>query len=488
MKNRIKTLFVSLICFSMLAVYSLPVFASDNTVDANGQTTQVEQENQKQSTTEFTEQSTEESSISNVPKTTSVDVTNPVLEKLNLVENGQTVEGGSVITISADAYDADSSISYIKVFLNLEGNTVYGDELYLNLISGNHYQTTYQIPEVGFTKAEITSVTVCDTAGNVGITNFGNNEYVVNVTPKVIEMGTPEIKRLEFNKNNEVVKQAEQVILKIYFDQVENIRSAYAIFEDENGNSLHFSSSGVIQDYVENSHYFSSDTFNELGEYKYTLKSIEVEMIDYTIQTLSTDKFEPIEFTLVVDDIQKPVIQSIEMTHYQEVVKPEDTIEIKIKATDNNKLIDGYLLFERIDSDDSKSVNLNWNENEKAFVGTLEITEDFYPIEWRIEYISIEDEYGNYADFRLPFENGSMYYDYYFIVSKDGTFVNPTYNSVSLYFSNPYDYTQVIEPQVKENIQRRTTFKDAGFDLNISVESPIEGINFVGWYDNSLQK
>ena len=53
-----------------------------------------------------------------------------------------------------------------------------------------------------FTTATITTLTVRGTSGNELATYFGNNEYVVNIAPKEIEMGTPEITKIEFDKNN----------------------------------------------------------------------------------------------------------------------------------------------------------------------------------------------------------------------------------------------------------------------------------------------
>lgn len=68
---------------------------------------------------------------------------------------------------------------------------------------------------MGFTTATITTLTVCGTSGNELATYFGNNEYVVNIAPKEIEMGTPEITKIEFDKNNQVINQNEWAEIKI---------------------------------------------------------------------------------------------------------------------------------------------------------------------------------------------------------------------------------------------------------------------------------
>ena len=59
-----------------------------------------------------------------------------------------------------------------------------------------------------FTIATITTLTVRGTSGNELAMYFGNNEYVVNITLKEIEMGTPEITKIEFDKNNQVINQS----------------------------------------------------------------------------------------------------------------------------------------------------------------------------------------------------------------------------------------------------------------------------------------
>ena len=66
-----------------------------------------------------------------------------------------------------------------------------------------------------FTIATITTLTVRGTSGNELAMYFGNNEYVVNITLKEIEMGTPEITKIEFDKNNQVINQSEWTKIKI---------------------------------------------------------------------------------------------------------------------------------------------------------------------------------------------------------------------------------------------------------------------------------
>ena len=66
-----------------------------------------------------------------------------------------------------------------------------------------------------FTIATITTLTVRGTSGNELAMYFGNNEYVVNITLKEIEMGTPEITKIEFDKNNKVINQSEWAKIKI---------------------------------------------------------------------------------------------------------------------------------------------------------------------------------------------------------------------------------------------------------------------------------
>ena len=66
-----------------------------------------------------------------------------------------------------------------------------------------------------FTIATITTLTVRGTSGNELAMYFGNNEYVVNITLKEIEMGTPEITKIEFDKNNQVINKSEWAKIKI---------------------------------------------------------------------------------------------------------------------------------------------------------------------------------------------------------------------------------------------------------------------------------
>ncbi|MDY6155791.1 MAG: hypothetical protein SPH96_04595 [Agathobacter sp.] len=106
-------------------------------------------------------------------------------------------------------------------------------------------------------------------------------------------------------------------------------------------------------------------------------------------------------FTAKRNDSEKPVIKSVKIAQNGQTVKPGDTLQFTVEATDNAALKEEcQLSFIYSDKMDSKvqSINLKWDNDAKCYRGSLDITENMHPGEWHIDKVCVEDTAGNQAD------------------------------------------------------------------------------------------
>ena len=166
----------------------------------------------------------------------------------------------------------------------------------------------------------------------------------------------------------------------------------------------------------------------------------------------------------------------------KEVIVPGDVIKFSVTAKDNDSLSNScqITLSNINDTSDSRQIYLSYDETTKKYVGTYTILETDYPTEWYVSQVSVSDKYGN-NEWITSLNNKKLQDLFYFNVKNEDTSVNPVYKKVHVVF---YDSKGNIDEQVVENVERRTTFKEAGFDFNVEAVSPIEGLSFVDWVDS----
>lgn len=472
MKKISKCLMSLLITVGMFFSMSpLSIMAEENGLDTS--------ENVEEVTTE--EVPVEESQEENI-EVLGYDITKPVFEGLSIDKQDQTVDAGSYIVFSLNAYDADSEI--IKVQLQI--NQVYQNSTMMNTIDLMHvsdhlYQATYTIPD-RTEKLTVSNYTITDSAGNSLVNYFNENEYFVNVIPKEPESVEPgKITKIQFDRNHSTITQGEDVPISLFFDSIEGIQSVTLSFV--NGTKTY---NCTLYNYSVDSKeffgYVQYEEYQDMVSGTYVLDKVTVYTTDFKTVEYSIEEFGDFDFVFELKDNIKPEITEVTMEPNKEVIVPGDVIKFSVTAKDNDSLSNGcqITLSNINDTSDSRQIYLSYDETTKKYVGTYTILETDYPTEWYVSQVSVSDKYGN-NEWITSLNNKKLQDLFYFNVKNKDTSVNPVYKKVHVVF---YDSKGNIDEQVVENVERRTTFKEAGFDFNVEAVSPIEGLSFVDWVDS----
>lgn len=472
MKKISKCLMSLLITVGMFFSMSpLSIMAEENDLDTS--------ENVEEVTTE--EVPVEESQEENI-EVLGYDITKPVFEGLSIDKQDQTVDAGSYIVFSLNAYDADSEI--IKVQLQI--NQVYQNSTMMNTIDLMHvsdhlYQATYTIPD-RTEKLTVSNYTITDSAGNSLVNYFNENEYFVNVIPKEPESVEPgKITKIQFDRNHSTITQGEDVPISLFFDSIEGIQSVTLSFV--NGTKTY---NCTLYNYSVDSKeffgYVQYEEYQDMVSGTYVLDKVTVYTTDFKTVEYSIEEFGDFDFVFELKDNIKPEITEVTMEPNKEVIVPGDVIKFSVTAKDNDSLSNScqITLSNINDTSDSRQIYLSYDETTKKYVGTYTILETDYPTEWYVSQVSVSDKYGN-NEWITSLNNKKLQDLFYFNVKNKDTSVNPVYKKVHVVF---YDSKGNIDKQVVENVERRTTFKEAGFDFNVEAVSPIEGLSFVDWVDS----
>ncbi len=427
----------------------------------------------------------------NDASTYAYDIVKPVLEKVEFPANGTTVKVGDKLPVYVYAYDVDSGINSVMIdatYSNEELNLYDYEYFSLEYNDGTkRYEGFIDVIDGGYTSLELSGLNITDNAGNYYkddlVDENGNYIYKGTIEGGIAGETSGEIQSLIFKQNKQNINPFSYIDFDVITDEksAKKVSSLDLYFRNEKGNTVNYR---IEKD--GNSHFstnFSKIQVNSnctVG--KYVLDEIYGNTESGNLVSYSFNNMENYWYILnEKSDAIKPIVQSIEMTHNQEVVEPGDVIEIKIKVSDNVALskygtmyivpaasIDGF----------SELVDLVYDESANEYRGTLKITEKTYPCEWFISSIYIEDTSENRADT----EDLKLEENYYVFVNNDGTFVNPTYN-VDVAFNvlnKDGEYEQVYFENLK--IKRRSTLKDAGVkapDGNTSYA----GLKFIEWVD-----
>ena len=422
------------------------------------------------------------------------DINDPVIEKVELVQQGETLHEGDAVEVRVDAYDADSGIE--SVYVELEEDSATGSErLYLYPEYDEEldcYVATTNLPHAGNGSVHINDVEVVDNNSNYVNAEIRSDEgdylYWFNTENDV---NTIEALSVDFPKGQVVTPEEEQDIFKLQLP--ESKLGEYSVnveFATDNGSTGNVNlgyqivgETGIYSNYTLPS-YLSNGT--------YTVKSVKVERLGEDMQVQIND-LEQYSFTYQRDeqvpeeDTENPVITSISVDKNKEIVRAGDQITVTVKAEDNAGLDEyGSAYFNAVSDivSGSEYVNLTYSEELQAYTGVFEVTEDTYPCEWYISDISVYDTSGNGAeDWRFLSDQD---YPYYVQVYTGNTFDNPVYDLTFYFMTLSESGVYVPGEEVSVKAERRQTLEEIGFELP-EIESEYEGFNFTGWvtYDGT---
>ena len=437
------------------------------------------------------EQVEEKENTLETPSTRSFDVNKPVIESIDIVDYGKLLKPGDEITIYVKAYDLDSKIQSVNYTLYY-----YDDEemhtRYESVIMEYNEELEVFIGKTivrnGYKNIAITDIEAEDTFGNYTnkevYSEDGQYLYTFKVQGEMIENG--KVIDLKFDKNGSdfYLNDKGKLSITVSSDSYKDTDYIYAEFKNEQYSYSHNFTlfkdpdnqntySGEIESYdLYPGEYFLCDIYSYRDD----------DFVKYDYSEMNSIHFN----SLVEKDTEAPKIINIDIDKKQEILKSGDTISIRIKAIDNMSLKkgDAYVEFSPIeDVRQNIKIDLRYDDNKNEFLGEKVLTDSIYPCEWILTNVDIRDLSDNIVN--LEDFNSNIYNNnpYYFMVENDGTYTAPKYDlNISFNTINKYgEYTQILSYD-KENVERRTTYKEANISFPDG-STNYDNLKFMGWVD-----
>ncbi len=356
----------------------------------------------------------------------SYDINRPVIEKFELVENGQTLDQTQTVHFNMWMYDADSDINLISVELYCNNSYRSRNLTFEKSGEGNLYTASIlcsQLEEGGYS---ITRIYVEDMKSNYAEWNvwdeYGQYRYQFTRTNKAEEKAVT-LSNFQMEKSVQGERETLQAGDSVTYSadaQCENEVITYVsmniICKDK---SLQKNISGAY--HAETGKVSAIFPIAELtypGEWE--LYAVRIDTSSGKIRMFYPKELEPdAEIAFVVEqdyDETKPVIESIDIGENGRMVQAGDTVEIKVKVQEEHPS-DGAgadVSLEESDRTKTEHVNLRYCKETGEYQGIIEITASTYPGKWRLTSLSVSDTYGNYAylsDYEAEHPDVSWHYN-----------------------------------------------------------------------------
>lgn len=435
------------------------------------------------------------------------DVTPPVIEEVQVPQEGQTLTQADTVQVRVKAYDADSSISEVSAIISLSKDQVgiSSSSKRLSLIYNQEtgwYEGAWSLENAGLPYGSVEYITCMDE----------NNNYVYweQSYDFLVEIPAAEpysLTAFRFDGNGKTYHFDEYLEFSASLDRPvdENcalhivLRSpqtdAVRVYRFQKAGEKDFSFKRLLID----------DPIYELhvGEWKidamYVYDDTNGREIPVDLQEWTDQGFE------LVPDAQEPeepqekssCITYIDLDKNGQTLHPGDNLTITIGI--NTSL--GIEYNERVyvtfcaavvnAAAEDQEIEMQLNEEKTAYTVTYTIPDTMYPCEWYMDHVGPvggTDQNGNWivTDLREFFPNYDNILPYYFNVENGGTLVQPTVNLAIDFIAKDEDGLMYSAQKiVKKNVPRRVTLKDLGItfpEVNTSFKDPgCQGMQLIGW-------
>lgn len=421
----------------------------------------------------------------------SYDIVSPVIDRVVLPQAGQTLTSDDRLLAYIYAHDDDSGIEAVSVEIGAGEYTIslgayYNEEL-------GCYVIDEPLTNVNAHFIYIKSLTVSDRAGNRADLTTQDEETGswLYQLPFQYEDAGYAVKELVLEQQGETLTEEDTVALSFSTEpQTEQETDAvFARFVSDNGRIYDM----YVSFHEETGRYEGSESASAFGNGRWTLSAIGFsrrgELSEFSIENPENCWF-CIEMTPEPepDDTEPPVIQSIEMEKNGQSIQAGESVTIKVKASDNVGLDEEFAFLQMYaDAENimgsTLGVILYYDSESGMFTGEFETADDTYPCEWYIGEVMIYDLSGNctsVTDYRPDFE---AYHPYYVNVINQDTFVSDPYEAtVTFVVRNDRGGRQVVAEVTKDQLKKRSTFKEAGIQIPEAVYAT-SGIEQTGWVD-----
>lgn len=418
-------------------------------------------------------------------ETKQFDVTNPVIESVEFLQNKQTVKVGDTLTLYVKAYDAESAIERVEAVVYIgTSDQYYGEHMTFVYDEPNQrYVGTYQITDSLGTTGYISGISAIDKNGNqMNWNSYGTQGELYTFDIQDSQESKVAVKEFIFPQNGQVLDE-HAVLSGLSLRLEQEIPDEYVEICFENEAEHHRYTFSLWKDgdrYVN-----TEETLNFWKEGLWTLRSLEcasgtkIQMADMKNYRFTLKKSETF-------DREAPVITEVSLDKQGTVLKAGEQVTVTVKAKDNVGLNEyASLCFQNVNdiewSKKSKWIELSYDVAADEFRGTFTVDETTYPGEWYVSSIGIRDTSENEADTSSLLKDDPFYVQ----VMNNGTVVNPTHNiTFSFMIFDKNNGWKQIKTVEKKNVERRTTLKDAGIVFP-EMNAEISGCKQVGWIDAS---
>lgn len=441
-------------------------------------------------------------------KVPSYDINKPVIESFEFAENGQTLTANDTLHFTVSAYDADSEIQSVYIYVSYIGNGT-GRSIWLEKSGeGNLYTGTLLCSELKGSQFYVSEVKVEDMYGNYDTWNTwdsetGKSRYTFTLDGNIDGNISVCNFRMQTNLSNEDGKLRPGDTVTYTADvrcENEEISYYYARLEAYANNS--WKSAHIDLSYDEDAQTLTG-TFTVTDKIYPTTWNLDYVYIStesgkyYHFYPSSIEPEADLKFEVVQEDFdtESPVIGSITVDKNGQFVKAGDvvTITVKVREEHPREYATAYFYPQVTNVSSSEYVSMKYDAEASAYTGSITITEDTYPCEWALTELYIYDENDNRTylyDFQKDLYNT---YPWYFNV-KPGNTYREDFKAVTFEFyghakqeDGSYQPDSLISTQTIEKVGRRTTLEKLG----VSFPQPIEGVNtewkygWPGWDDES---
>ncbi len=363
-------------------------------------------------------------SSGSLPMADSYDINPPVIESFELEENGQTLNQNDTLHFTMSAYDAESGIKSITVFM---GGT-YGDyTVTLHPSGGNLYTGTFSCSEFGYSDCVqyVYRLLVEDNAYNyTEVSTSDHGEYYQSFTYQYERTeGTVSVSDFQIQKTSSGgdgnVRTGDTVTYTAHMECKGAVTASEIVMRltaCSNSNKMQEQKMTYDADTrtLTGSYTITADTYP--GEWDLTHIFVRTQDDYYYFYPNETEPEKNLTFKVINDgyDLEKPVIESITIDKNGQMVKAGETVTVKIKVKEENPSTWMWVKFAP-ESPDAYAFesSLELNETTMEYTGEINITEDTYPTKWELTYLKLSDQNGNrtfLSDFHADWSTGSPWY------------------------------------------------------------------------------
>lgn len=421
----------------------------------------------------------------------------PVIESIDIGENGREVKAGDTVEIRVKVREdnpSDSAQARFGPLASVSQSSQYLDMEYEP--ETGEYVGQVQITEFTYPcKWQLDYLYITDTYGNrATLSDFKGDgqedcSRYYTVSPEGYDAVKPAITKISIEPSGKPVKKGDIVSLKVEAEE-ENPDGGYAYFALPEEGYPYTEYVSLSYSEYENAYVGSMEikASTKPGQWELTELCIHDKNDNATVLSEYEELGEQGPWGFTVDesgyDVSGPVVESISIEKNGEFVRPGDTLGIKIKVNEKNPDCNAYAYFYPQVANVSSSIraDLVYVHAEKAYVGSISITDSTYPCEWALTRLEMEDTLRYSYSMSEELSNWQTAYPWYFKVKSGNTYredvKNAEFSFYGLQQQENGSYGFGYSNHSLENVGRRATLKELGI-----FPAPIEGVT-AAWTRN----